>query len=172
MSVLCELQLNQPRAGIKVGKDISTEKWLIVKLTQTPLTNYLTNPVLSIEWFGQGYSAWGTYSIESNYVTLGRANGFTIGSPAGAPGSPNSKIWRYNVMEKELHFQSISMEVGGGLDYGESQLTVKHELVLYKAFPLGNKIVPLGGLDYADGFVYVKSWIKPFEERSIFWREA
>jgi len=176
MSIICELRLNQPSAGIKVGADEKTETWLIVKLRQNSLMNLLEYEKLGYgknrlsEWTDDGYSAWGNYFIVGNYKYEPNS-GFTIGSPGGSSGSTTSKIWRYNVKEQRLYFEEASMQIGGGLSNGESELSVKDELVLFNALILGNKIVPFGTSDYTNGFVNVKSWIKPFEQRVIFWKQ-
>ncbi len=140
------------------------DRWVTIKLR----SNYdigLTTYKRFYEWIAQGQMLWGNYRIVDNYA--GGSNGdFSIGTVA----APEAKIWRWKPQELSLYLGTIVTYTGkGAMSLEDNPEEVSDDLVLYDAL-LYNK-----GFDsrqaglQANGFVKIKSWMKPFEAKSLKW---
>jgi hypothetical protein len=167
------LLLNQPVSGVP-GENSSTEIRAIVKLTQSgrmiKSVNYNNLEDVKARWgtFGE-MAIQGIYSIESDDFTQ-NSDSYTIG------GSEPSiaKYWGYNIAHQMLVFMTFENWTGGGAMSNENApVKVKQDLVLYNVKITKNGFEPINPPDiyngFQTGFVHVKSWIKPFEKRNIYW---
>lgn len=169
------LLLSQPASGVPTG-DSTKEKMAIVRLTQSGrmLKSININNLEDVR------SKWGvfaempiqgTYTIESADFTE-NSSSFTIGGSE----PPTNKYWGYDIRSRRLIFMTLENLTGGGaMSNGNNPVNVKQDMVLSLVQITNSGFEPnqppknLNG--YGTGFVHVKSWIKPFEQRIIYWTD-
>lgn len=168
---LGELQLLQPEAGYKPGAKYLTEKWLLVKFVHGGFIESVVGQIgrgHSFDWMTTlaEFPVQGKYFIVSNNMTPGNNAGYTIGDSS----HHSYKCWRYNPGSLTLFFCTIENMGGGGLKFGETEAKLKDDLVLYNVRLTRKGFEPLqGNATDSTGRVLIKSWIKPFEERPVYW---
>ena len=142
-------------------------KWLTIRL-RSNFDIGLTTYKRFYEWLGQGQMIWGNYRIVDNYA--GGSNGdFSIGAVA----APETKIWRWKPQELSLYLGTIVTYTGGGaMSMDANPEEVKDDLVLYDAMLYKKGFDSRQGVSQANGVVNIKSWIKPFEAKSLTWESA